>query len=639
MKLDKFRNDINGLRALAVIMVVLFHFNVPLLTSGFSGVDVFFVISGYLMTKIIVERLFKNSFSFFDFYMARAIRILPALIALCGGIYLLSLYVLIPEDLSYFSLYAIRSIFFLSNYYLMKETEGYFSPASHDNLLLHTWSLSVEWQFYVILPVILFLVYKAFNGRFLKQSILIIFVLSFALSICLKNNSSYAYYLFPSRAWEMIIGGIVFCFFNKKPNKNIFIYWVGLILILLSAIIFSEKNAWPYFGTLIPTIGTALVIHSRNENSFLSKNKLIQIIGSSSYSIYLWHWPIFVIFSYYQITSPVFSFFAILLSFAIGYFSFKLIEVPTKKWLSSHNKKTSFISIAFITLIVCLILKLTIIYDGFPSRAKSENYLAIEKEMQLPLPTNGWCFYSIDTLKNLSLGSEGLTCHIGSTDEGAKKVLLFGDSFAGQYIPFWNIIGKKENLNINAITTNWCYPSSGDDFNGRKESRAYAQCLFNRKYVLENLKNYDLIIFAGEWKRVMPYPVYKNGFEDMYNKAIANNKKIIVMSEPYAFDINIGKAYKRALWLNTDFDINKYKDGITHDIQKRSDKDLFDIISGNPNTMIIARDEMFSKSQYAIENIPYSWDGKHISILGSLSAENHFEKSGGLQKVKEFINK
>ncbi|HCI5691584.1 TPA: acyltransferase, partial [Klebsiella variicola subsp. variicola] len=132
MKLDKFRNDINGLRALAVIMVVLFHFNVPLLTSGFSGVDVFFVISGYLMTKIIVERLFKNSFSFFDFYMARAIRILPALIALCGGIYLLSLYVLIPEDLSYFSLYAIRSIFFLSNYYLMKETEGYFSPGSHD---------------------------------------------------------------------------------------------------------------------------------------------------------------------------------------------------------------------------------------------------------------------------------------------------------------------------------------------------------------------------------------------------------------------------------------------------------------------------------------------------------------------------
>lgn len=192
---------------------------------------------------------------------------------------------------------------------------------------------------YVILPVILFLVYKAFNGRFIKQSLLIIFVLSFALSIYLKNNSSYAYYLFPSRAWEMIIGGIVFCFFNEKPNKSIFIYWVGLILILLSAFIFSEKNAWPYFGTLIPTIGTALVIHSRNENSFLSKNKLIQIIGSSSYSIYLWHWPIFVIFSYYQIASPIFSFLAILLSFVIGYFSFKLVEVPTKKWLSSHNKK------------------------------------------------------------------------------------------------------------------------------------------------------------------------------------------------------------------------------------------------------------------------------------------------------------
>lgn len=637
MKLDGFRNDINGLRAIAVIMVVLFHFNVPFLTSGFAGVDIFFVISGYLMTKIIVEKMAKHTFSFYDFYMARAVRILPALLSLCFIIYIASLFLLIPEDLSYFSLYAIRSIFFLSNYYLMKETEGYFSPASHDNILLHTWSLSVEWQFYIVLPIFIYCIYKIFKKKFVKESLIILCLSSFLISILLKDNAPYAYYLFPSRAWEMLIGGIIFCYFNTQPKRYNFIFFVGLLMLLASSFIFTNNSTWPYFGTLIPTIGTALVISARKENSFLSQNKAIQIIGTSSYSIYLWHWPIFVIFNYCQLSGVFYICLAIALSFACGYLSYRFIEQPTKNWLSARKKNISIIYLTSTSIIVCVIFKLTTISGGFPERITSDKYMVIDKEMQLPLPKNGWCFYSVDNIKSLSVGNAGLSCHVGSIRDDAKKVILFGDSFAGQYIPFWDIIGKKENLNINVVTTNWCYPSSGNDFNGRKESRAYTQCLINRKFLSDNMAKFDLVIFAGEWKRVMPYPSYKNGFQDIFNQAIKHNLKVILMSEPYAFDVDIGKIYKRAIWVNTSFDIEKYKKNSARDIQKNSDMALQKMAQNNQNVMIIGRNEMFNDNQYAVDNIPYSWDGKHISVIGSMSAEKFFEHNGGLNKISGFI--
>ncbi|WP_323087714.1 acyltransferase family protein [Klebsiella variicola] len=643
MNKKEFRGDINGLRALAVIMVVLFHFNVPLISSGFAGVDVFFVISGYLMTKIIIERVCRNSFSFYGFYMARAIRIIPALVILCLFMFVVSLFILMPDDLTYFSLYAIRSIFFLSNYYLTKEADGYFSPSAHDNLLLHTWSLSVEWQFYLLLPVFIILIYKVSNLKILKRSIVVLAVASFILCILLKNHPSHAYYSFPSRAWEMLIGGIVFCYFNdnEKSNEKLsrFISWAGLILIISSSIVFSEKNTWPYFATLVPTLGAALFILARNNETFVSKNKLIQYIGTSSYSIYLWHWPIQVIFNFCQLTNSLFTALAIALSFTLGFISYRFVEKPSKSWLLSRHKRQALFFISSTMLISCILFSVTIIQNGLPGRTSSDKFIAANRNIQLPLPSNGWCFYSVDNMENLKVGEEGLNCHIGSKKQNAKKVLLFGDSYAGQYIPFWDTIGNEDNLNIHAITTNWCYPSDGVDFNGVKASRAYKQCLLNRDFLKRNISNYDVVIFAGKWRNIILNDEYKAGFYRALNLSQQNKIKTIIMSEPYSFDVDIGKVYKRAAWLNFPFDIKKYMNGELKRDQERSDDTLIRMTSGQPYILLIKRDELYNKSQYAIKDIPYSWDGQHISVIGSLSSANYFTKKGGIEQINSFISK
>lgn len=179
MKKSSFRIDINGMRAYAVILVVLFHFNILGFSAGFIGVDIFFVISGYLMTKIILDQIAQDRFSIWKFYLARGIRILPALLVLAVVVALVGWFLLIPEEYKTYGKHAASSVAFLSNIMYWRESSDYFSSASHEKILLHTWSLSVEWQFYIILPVLLLLIRKITkNNTGLKFSILIGFFVS-----------------------------------------------------------------------------------------------------------------------------------------------------------------------------------------------------------------------------------------------------------------------------------------------------------------------------------------------------------------------------------------------------------------------------------------------------------------------------
>ena len=191
---------INGLRAYAIIVVVLFHFKVRGFSAGFIGVDIFFVISGFLMTKIILEKMYSDTFSFLQFVIARATRIFPALLVLILALSIIGYLLLIPEDFITFSKNAIASIFFLSNILYFKESSNYFSTESHENILLHTWSLSIEWQFYFILPIFLFIIVKIFkNLNYLTATIIIGFIISLVVSIFISpKNQNFSFYLLPS---------------------------------------------------------------------------------------------------------------------------------------------------------------------------------------------------------------------------------------------------------------------------------------------------------------------------------------------------------------------------------------------------------------------------------------------------------
>ena len=344
----QFRYDINGLRAYAVILVVLFHFQIFGFSAGFIGVDIFFVISGYLMTKIIVDQIMQEKFSIWKFYLARGIRILPALLLLTFMIALVGWFLLIPEEYKTYGKHAASSITFLSNFLYWRESSDYFSAAAHDKILLHTWSLSVEWQFYIILPIILLIIGRIKrNRKILNLSILFGFIISLILSYKVSQVSpTTAFYMIPTRAWEMLAGGLVYAYFSKLVIANSFkslIEFTGFGLILLSLFIFKTTTLWPSFNAVLPVLGSMLILISNSNNSVLTKPKVFQLTGNSSYSIYLWHWPIVFFISYFGVKDDqIIVIIGIFVSLFLGWISYKFVETPTRKYLTKISTLKSY---------------------------------------------------------------------------------------------------------------------------------------------------------------------------------------------------------------------------------------------------------------------------------------------------------
>lgn len=638
---SQFRKDINGLRAYAVVFVVLFHFNVFGFSAGYLGVDVFFVISGYLMTKIIVEKLEHNNFSFVDFYLSRIIRIYPALLFLVLVLTVLGLFVFIPEDLKNFAKDARYSLTFLSNNLFYEQSGDYFATSSHDKALLHTWSLAVEWQFYTLFPIILYTFKKLTKQtKYIGILLLILFSGSFLLSVKLTpENPIYAFFKLSTRAWELIAGGLVYFYFNQYSLSSIkqrIIEYTGFGLLALSLIFLTKDTPWPGYAASLPVLGTVLILIANRQNSILTKPKFIQSLGSASYSIYLWHWPISFLLSYFLIQKNIINIsFALLLSFVLGWLSYKYIE-PCRIHLNKINKKYVYL---------LFILSIAILYpfykflgkDGLENRADAEYLKRIEK-IQMPMVSNGWCFYNIKDDHSLTVGENGLKCHIASNSTNAKSALLFGDSFAGHNIPFWDRLGKKLNLNIHTISTNWCYPSLDKEFTGDKSSTAYQQCLINRNYLKNHIAQYDVLIFAGRWTDIVRQN-QQNSFSELLKVAQMNNKKVIVMSEPYTFDQNISSIFKRAIWLERDFNLNEYMNNPLATKQKYATSVINKIVSEHPNTLLLSQADLFKSDHMATKNTPYSFDGRHISIVGSLASEQYFETRPKFKVLENFIAK
>ena len=249
--ISSFRYDINGLRAWAVIAVVLFHFGVPGFSGGFVGVDIFFVVSGYLMTGIILKGLIDkdsklitvSSFSIFDFYIARARRIFPALAVLCAVLLIIGWFYLAPRDYRELGRESARAIIFASNFLYLKQ-DGYFDSAAHEKMLLHTWSLSVEWQFYIVFPLLLLFLAKLFRSvKLIYLSIWLLFLSSLMASLYFSEKQpTAAFYMLYTRMWEMLTGGLVSIYFlrkNCKPALIPLLNFTGFSLIVFSIVFFT----------------------------------------------------------------------------------------------------------------------------------------------------------------------------------------------------------------------------------------------------------------------------------------------------------------------------------------------------------------------------------------------------------------
>ncbi|NUG09620.1 acyltransferase, partial [Acinetobacter bereziniae] len=274
--------------------------------------------------------------------------------------------------------------------------------------------------------------------------------------------------------------------------------------------------------------------------------------------------------------------------------------------------------------------------DGLKNRANSL-YLLHNEKLEMPKVSNGWCFYNIKDDHSLKVGEKGLECHIGSKQTNAQPVLLFGDSFAGHNIPFWHYIGKELNLNIHAVTTNWCYPSIDAQFTGDKNSTAYQQCMINRKYLENNINKYNVLIFAGRWSDIVQQH-QEQSFDNLLKLTNQLHKKVIIMSEPYAFDENISILYKRSLWLHRNFNLNNYSDNVKAQQQKIALPIIQNMAQRYPNTLLLTQTDLFAPNHMAKESIPYSLDGRHLSVFGSLSSEEYFIQQPKYQTLQSFLS-
>ena len=634
----EFRRDINGLRAIAVVLVVLFHFGIPGMQGGFIGVDVFFVISGYLMTGIIFSRIKKESFSVLGFYLDRARRIIPALACVCLVVLLVGWILLLPAHYEELGRQVLGSLAFVSNF-IYSQDAGYFEQAAHEKWLLHTWSLSVEWQFYLLYPLAIVALRKFISLDKLRWIILLAALLSFAVSVYASGRwPTHAFYLLPTRAWEMLVGALVFLFPMQSSvrYKRIF-ELIGVGLIVGSSIFVDSLAAWPGWLAALPVLGTALIILQARQDSLITGNFVSEFLGKTSYSIYLWHWPLVVWINYFGLGNQVIWIaMGIGASILLGCLSYNFIEnlARKRKTPSSRSALKPILNIGAPASLAAMLGMVIILFHGFPQRMNEEFYATMEK-LDLPRMTNGWCFYDVNDNEALTIGAEGLECVRGERNSSLKG-LLFGDSFAGHYGPFWDHIGKTISAEINSITTNWCYPSTNEVIYGDVNSRSYEQCLINRKYFIENTGNYDFVVLSGSWRHIYTSGQI-NGVYDAISYAARKTKLVIVMATPTYFDVNVRDMYARSILFGIDFDIRNFSKVADVDAVE-ANKALERFSREFSNVIFVDRDSIFqvdgTPSLVTEENIPYNFDQHgHISVYGSKMAATSFTSSNSYREI------
>jgi peptidoglycan/LPS O-acetylase OafA/YrhL len=410
-----------------VVAVILYHFKLPGFGGGFAGVDIFFVISGFLMTGIIVLGLEAGAgakaFSLLSFYWARARRIIPALLVLCVSLLGLGWLFLTAVDYRMLSSHAVASLAFLSNVQFWREA-GYFDASSHEKWLLHTWSLSVEWQFYLLLPLFLLALWKWRPGR---KPVFVALVagcaVSFALSLALTPSSpSFAFYLLPARAWEMFAGGLVFLSAPRlalSTRQGAWLEIAGFALIGYTVLFFDAAMAWPGWRALVPVLGTVAVLLAARNDSAWSGKPVAQWLGKRSYSLYLWHWPAVVALVYLERQGdPRFVGAALLLTVMLGHLSYHLVEVRAQRFLGKAFALRSAVVIVAPIVLVAGVAVLIWKMDGIRGRYPAATDMVAAESANLN-PRQLACF--------ARAGVESPSCVYGGQKVAA---ILLGDSHA-----------------------------------------------------------------------------------------------------------------------------------------------------------------------------------------------------------------
>lgn len=448
----KYRAEIDGLRALAVVPVIFFHAGFEMFSGGFVGVDVFFVISGYLITTILIEDIENKRFSIVNFYERRARRILPALFFVMLVCIPFAWMWMLPNQMKDFSESLVAVSLFASNILFWRES-NYFDAANEEKPLLHTWSLAVEEQYYVLFPIFLILAW-----RFGKNRVFWMIVVMAAISLLLsewgwRNKATANFYLAPTRAWELFAGSVAAFIVQKQGvQKNNPLALLGLAAIVYSIFVYDESIPFPSMYALVPVLGVILLVLYADKETFAARllsTKAFVGIGLISYSAYLWHQPLFAFakIRFYEPSEMIFVVLSIM-SIVLAYLSWRYIETPFRRskplLASKFSLFTSSIALLFTFMLFGYIGHIT---DGYKSATYERIKLAdLGKRIEANYGLSSTCDGAF------TLSSDCSTSEM-------PEVMLWGDSFAMHL--YQGIKASEPSIKLRQITMNSCSPILG----------------------------------------------------------------------------------------------------------------------------------------------------------------------------------
>lgn len=509
-----YRPEIDGLRTLAILPVVLFHFGFETFKGGFVGVDIFFVISGFLITSIILKQLTLGEFKLVSFYLNRAKRILPSLFAVCllsiGAAYSLmgsSEFSAFGESLIYTTLY-ISNIFF-------RHSSDYFAPAAESLPLLHTWSLSIEEQFYVFIPAILILIHQ--RPRSIQRQIFYFLTMS-SLLICIWGSYRFptaAFYLLPTRAWELSIGTLLALHSSQDQTemKGASNLWggFGLSMIGLGFVMSDNGKHHPGLMTLLPTLGTAILIAKASSQNaagrFLSLPWLTWI-GKRSYVLYLVHFPILAFSHLYNDSHPQ-SFSGLYLAVLLISFTeliHRFIELPARR---GQEKSNSFWALLFISQLLLLIAGTFIYKNASILIPNTQQQMKISQLFQQKESTPGW---------NECSNNNVLRPCVGGAIDSKVKIVLFGDSHSFTLFHAFSDELKSRDRQLILFTDGNCPPLLNHQIEDECIKRNIS--IFNQ---IKQMDHLEAVVLAARW----PWYINGNGFDNGKGGNVAKKNQFL----------------------------------------------------------------------------------------------------------------
>ena len=539
----KYRSEIDGLRTVAVVPVILFHMGYSFVKGGFYGVDVFFVISGYLITKILTDDIENGSFSMYRFWLRRVKRLLPLLLTIIFVTLIFTPLFVFKPDIKDISKDVFPALFSYFNFHALYDFGNYWGGTAGNSFFLHTWSLSVEEQFYLLYPFFLFFAHKYFKSFI--TPILIITIASlllFFFYVKINNDVDTAFYMLPTRVWELTIGGLsglikLQNFKYLKLKNVVYLPIIGVLFILISFLL-GNRELW-----ILPVIGASLIIVFCTPKDIIGKilsTSIFVFIGKISYSLYLWHWVIIVLSKNFQyqlqhINHHILNGLIILLTFLLAYLSYTFIENKTRNYI--HTPKIVLAGIVLITGLT-LYFQSDLFNAYYNSKYNRSTYYVSYYDIsptQVVQNTNTPIWHDVIGPLRLpqfsdSYKKEGI---ITNKKNGTPKIILLGDSHGVMWAKLLNEISDELSVTLSCYTSNASNPFFNiENINSQDGNKYYTknERIDYAKSIIENIEKWkpEIVVLACRWDHLNE----KKQINELLLFLEKRNIKVLLFTQP-----------------------------------------------------------------------------------------------------------